>query len=176
MIRRNANVAQARRQARALLEKNNIKTWPVNVSRLAKSLGIRIEYGAFDDELSGLAHIKNGVPIIGVNTLHAETRKRFTTAHELAHIVLHKEELEAAVHVDRGSLRRDAVASAGTDPIEIEANAFASEILMPKAMVIAALAGKSIDLEDDEAIEALAKKFEVSAAAMRFRLDSLGAD
>ncbi|MGC9954509.1 MAG: ImmA/IrrE family metallo-endopeptidase [Rhizomicrobium sp.] len=137
-------------------------------------MGVRVEYGPLDDELSGLAHIRDGVPILGINALHTPTRQRFTLAHELAHVVLHKPELEAAVHVDRGSLRRDAVASAGTDPIEIEANAFAAELLMPEALVVAALNGKSVDLEDEEAVLALAKKFKVSAAAMRFRLDSLG--
>ena len=44
---------------------------------------------------------------------------------------LHRHELEHAVHVDRGSLRRDALAAEGVDPIEIEANSFAAELLMP---------------------------------------------
>jgi Zn-dependent peptidase ImmA (M78 family) len=176
MIRRYANAAQARAEARALLRKNNITTWPVKPDVLARALGIRIEYTALDDELSGLAHIRGGTPIVGINALHPPPRQRFTLAHEIAHVCLHKKELEAAVHVDRGSLRRDAVASAGTDPIEIEANAFASELLMPRDFVIKALGGKSIDLEDDQAVDSLAAQFKVSPAAMRFRLDSLGTE
>jgi Zn-dependent peptidase ImmA (M78 family) len=39
---------------------------------------------------------------------------------------------------------------------------------------MAALGGHSVDLEDDEAVASLAKRFKVSEAAMRYRLSSLG--
>ena len=168
-----ANKNRARQAARELLEKHNVAPGPIPVEKLAKAEGVRIEYAPLDDELSGLAHIRDGIPIIGVNALHSPTRQRFTIAHELAHVLLHRPELEAAVHVDRGSLRRDAAAAEGTDPVEIEANNFASELLMPESQISAALDGKSIDLEDDDAVAAIAKKFKVSATAMRFRLSSL---
>src|SRR6267142_2785386 len=47
---------------------------------------------------------------------------------------------------DRGSLRRDALASAGTDPTEIEANTFAAELLMPTDLLMAALSERSYGL------------------------------
>lgn len=144
------------------------------IERIVKSLGIRLEYAPLDDELSGLAHIRDGVSVIAVNSSHALNRQRFTIAHELAHIELHRHELERVVHVDRGSLRRDTLAAAGVDPIEIEANAFAAELLMPTALLKSALQGRSIDLEDDSAVFALAKRFRVSDAAMRYRLSSFG--
>jgi Zn-dependent peptidase ImmA (M78 family) len=172
-VTRKPDILGARRAAQALLREQGVSTFPVPVERIAKALSIRVEYAPLDGELSGLAHIRDGVPIIGVNTLHAPNRQRFTLAHELAHVRLHRPELERAVHVDRGSLRRDAIASAGVDPIEIEANAFASELLMPAAQVEKVLQGETIDLEDDVAIAALAKRFRVSEAAMRFRLSSL---
>ena len=166
--------ANARRQAQALLEQHAIKAVPVPVDRIVKSLGIRVEYAPLDDELSGLAHIRDGVPVIGVNALHAPNRQRFTLAHELGHLRLHQRELVRAVHVDRGSLRRDALAAEGVDPIEMEANAFASELLMPTGLLISALERHPVDLEDDLAVAALAKRFRVSDAAMRYRLNSLG--
>lgn len=151
-----------------------IKTLPIPVERIAKLLGIRVEYTPLDAELSGLAHIRDDVTIIGINALHAPNRQRFTLAHELGHVRLHHHELEHAVHVDRGSLRRDALAAEGVDPIEIEANSFAAELLMPRDLLIPALQTHPVDLEDDTAVANLAKRFRVSDAAMRYRLNSLG--
>jgi Zn-dependent peptidase ImmA (M78 family) len=67
---------------------------------------------------------------------------------------------------------RDDVSSQGIDPLEIEANAFASELLMPREFLANALDASGLDMEDDVGIEVLAKKFRVSASAMRFRLAS----
>ena len=166
--------ARARKEARALLRKFNVAAAPVPVERIAKSLRVRVEYAPLDGELSGLAYIRDGVAIIGINTLHAPNRQRFTLAHELAHIQLHGKELEHAVHVDRGSLRRDSLSAAGVDATEIEANTFAAELLMPEDLLKATLEGQSVDLEDDQAVAMLAKRFKVSEAAMRFRLSTLG--
>jgi Zn-dependent peptidase ImmA (M78 family) len=94
---RSANKQLARDTARALLEQHAVRAAPVPVERIAKALGIRVEYAPLDDELSGLAYVRDGVPFVGVNTLHAPNRQRFTLAHELAHVRLHWPELEAAV-------------------------------------------------------------------------------
>lgn len=163
---------RGREAAQAMLVQHGITAPPVPVERIAKLEGVKVEFAPLDQELSGLAHIRDGVPIIGVNALHSATRQRFTLAHELAHIKLHRAELERVVHVDKGSLRRDALAAAGVDRKEIEANAFAAELLMPQAFLAAALQGRTIDLEDDEMIKKLAKRFRVSEAALRFRFES----
>lgn len=180
-MNRRAQKQKARKAAQMLLSQHGVKAAPVPIERIAKVLGVRVEYAPLDSELSGLAHIRDNVPIVGINTLHAPTRQRFTLAHELAHVELHRRELERVVHVDRGSLRlergslpRDALAAAGVDPIEIEANTFAAELLMPTEFLISELGGRSVDLEDDKAVMALAKRFRVSDAAMRYRLSSLG--
>lgn len=169
---RSANAGEARRRAGELV--SHVEAAPVPVERIIKGLGVRIEYAPLDGELSGLAFIRDGVSIIGVNSLHAPNRQRFTLAHELGHTQLHRAELEAAVHVDKGSLRRDTISSEGIDPVEVEANAFASEFLMPQHLLEAVLAGKIVDLEDDETIASLAKRFRVSEAAMRYRLQPRG--
>ena len=160
---------EARRKARELIIEFGIKSLPVNVERIARQLGVKVEFAPFDDELSGMAFIKDGVPAIGINSLHHPNRQRFTLAHELAHIVLHPDELKKAVHVDKGSLRRDRVSATGTDLLEITANAFAAELLMPEELLSAVLDEK-LDLEDPQVLEKLANKFRVSVTALQHRL------
>lgn len=163
-------VTAARKEAQKLIERFGVKTPPVPVERIAKELGIRVQYAPFDGDLSGMAFVKDGKPIAGVNSLHHPNRQRFTLAHEIGHIVLHRQLIESEVHIDKGSLRRDTLASAGIDPVEIAANAFASEFMMPEHLLEIAMSGRPIDLEDDELVAGLAKRFKVSEAAMRFRL------
>jgi Zn-dependent peptidase ImmA (M78 family) len=159
----------ARLEARALIKRFGIKSPPVNVERIARQLGVKVEFAPFDDELSGMAFIKDGMLAIGINSLHHPHRQRFTLAHELAHIVLHPTELKKAVHVDKGSLRRDRVSASGTDLLEITANAFAAELLMPEELLSAVLDEK-LDLEDPQVLETLANKFRVSMMALQHRL------
>jgi Zn-dependent peptidase ImmA (M78 family) len=131
-----------------------------------------VQFAPLGDELSGMAYIKDGLKIIGVNALHHPNRQRFSIAHELAHHVLHVPEISEAIHVDRGFrvLHRNKVSAEGSDPLEVEANAFASELLMPDAFLADAIGDTGLDLDDDTAVEALARKFKVSASAMRNRL------
>lgn len=158
----------AREAARGVLKEHGVASAPVPVERIARHLGVRVQYAPLDNDLSGMAHIREGVVIVGVNSLHAPNRQRFTLAHELGHVVLHREILEDNVHVDR-VLLRDRDSSAGLYREEIEANAFASELLMPAAFLDAMLGGRQVILDDDEEISTLAKKFRVSESAMRFR-------
>ena len=70
-------------------------------------------------------------------------------------------------------LRRDSKSSASVDPIEIEANYFAAEILMPASFLAKSLGNKTLDIDDDIVVDMLAKNYRVSASAMRFRLGNL---
>lgn len=167
-----ADQDRAREAARSILRELGVSAPPVPVERIIKSRKIVLQYAPLDEDLSGMAYIKNGVGIIGVNALHHPNRQRFSAAHELAHHVLHAEEIQQAVHVDKGIriLFRDDVSALGTEPMEIEANAFASELLIPGELLAAALEGGGVDLEDEAGIEALARRFRVSPSAMRYRL------
>ncbi len=162
------NTEIARQEARNILAQHGIASAPVPVDRIARQLGVRVQFAPLDSDLSGMAHIREGVAIVGVNSLHAPNRQRFTLAHELGHVVLHRHILEGAVHVDR-VLLRDRNSSTGTDVLEIQANAFASELLMPTDILDTLLGGRQVVLDDDEEVAALAKKFRVSESAMRFR-------
>ena len=80
-----------------------------------------------------MIYVKEGTPIIGVNALHHPNRQRFTVAHECGHLILHKAQITKEVHVDKDfpMLMRDSVSAAGVNEMEIEANVFAAELLMP---------------------------------------------
>lgn len=163
-------------RARQLLVRLGIQSTPTPVERIAKALGAQVRFSPFDAELSGMVYIKDGVPIIGVNSLHHSNRQRFTIAHELGHLELHRQMITSNVHVDKKfpALMRDPKSATGTEQIEIEANQFAAELLMPIALIEQALAGKQFDIDDDGPIEELAKKFRVSKQALEYRIRNRG--
>lgn len=162
------------KHASRLIRELKISTAPIPVERIAKHLKALVRYSPFDDEISGMVFVKEGIPVIGVNALHHPNRQRFTIAHEIGHLVLHREHVTAHVHVDKQYrvLMRNTRSSKGTDLIEIEANQFAAELLMPHEMLHGALEDL-IDLDDEESIESLARKFKVSKQAMSHRLSGL---
>lgn len=166
---------RARAAARSILREFGVSSPPVPVDRIIKSRKIVLQYAPLEEDLSGMAFIKDGIGIIGVNALHHPNRQRFSAAHELAHHVLHADKIREAVHVDKGIrvLFRNGASTLGTEPMEIDANAFASELLMPGELLSAALAEGGVDIEDEAAVEGLARRFRVSPAAMRFRLSRL---
>lgn len=99
-------------------------------------------------------------PVIWVNGRHAPVRRRFTVAHELGHHCCeHGPILDPVTNF-----------SDSRDPREVQANAFAAELLMPRAGVEAIVDGAPT-LED--AVR-LAAHFGVSALAARHRLRALG--
>ncbi len=161
--------------AQELLEKCNIRSFPVPIEKIAKFLGAQIRFSPLDKDLSGMVYIKDGVPIIGVNALHHPNRQRFTIAHEIAHIILHKEELSEEVHVDKQFpiLMRDHLASTGTDQREMAANDFAANLLVPQEALEKALKDITTDDIDDEPLDDLAKKFKVSRQMLEYRIRNL---
>jgi len=138
-------------------------------------MGARIRYSPFEGELAGMLVRDHDQVVIGVNSLYHPNRQRFTVAHECAHLALH----EGEVHIDRSFSfnvrvnRRDAVSSMAADAKEIEANRFAAELLMPYNMVLADLKERPIDVENEEAIRELARKYQVSIQAMTHRITNL---
>ena len=162
-------------KANQLLLECGVSNPPVPLDRLAECLGATIQYEPFEgDDLSGMVFKHKGNIIIGINSNHSYNRQRFTIAHELGHVVLHKLD---HVHVDKQFpvKMRDDISCRAIDPGEIEANAFAAALLMPEAMLKNDLADLGeIDCESDWAIQRLAKQYQVSTSAMSFRLVNLG--
>jgi Zn-dependent peptidase ImmA (M78 family) len=159
-----------------LLLKEGIKSGPVPVAILAKSLGAEVHYQSAKDDLSGflLRDRETKHAIIGVNANHAPTRKNFTAAHELGHFMLHDFD---DVHVDRHSKvwLRDQTSSQGISIEEMEANLFAAELLMPAKFLEKDIERhRTLDLTDENVISELADTYKVSPQAMAIRLSYLG--
>jgi Zn-dependent peptidase ImmA (M78 family) len=55
----------------------------------------------------------------------------------------------------------------------MQANAFASELLMPAQLVRQVLSESSRDMQDDDYLIGMANRFRVSLAALQFRLGRL---
>jgi Zn-dependent peptidase ImmA (M78 family) len=169
--------AKLEERAKELLADNGIDSIPVPVDRIARELGAEVKFQMLDEELSGLICIKDGVPIIGINALHHPNRQRFTLAHEIAHLQLHKEHITNSVHVDKRFnepvLKRDATSTEGTDQLEIEANQFAAALLIPRAILEDLLESSPLDIDDDGPLEELSKKFQVSKATLQYRIRNM---
>lgn len=145
---------------------------PVDVSNIAKHVGLIIREEALEDEISGMLVLKDSVSVIVVNKLHHVHRQRFTIAHELGHFLLHRNENK--VFIDTTPVFfRDTVSSEGQKQQEIDANAVAAALLMPEQTVKDLMNNKVLDAFDDAAIHRLAKRFGVSVQAMTIRLTKL---
>jgi Zn-dependent peptidase ImmA (M78 family) len=164
----------ARRKANEVLRQAKVKRVPVDLSNIATLVGATIHYEPLDNEISGMVtRINAGFAVIGVNSLHAKTRQRFSIAHEIGHLVLHQDEM---LHIDSKYqiALRSAQSSMGTDAKEIEANQFAAELLMPREMIEKDVDDLIGQLEIEDAVSELAAKYEVSEQAMTIRLTTLG--
>jgi Zn-dependent peptidase ImmA (M78 family) len=165
---------KGRNSARETLTHYGVVQLPVPVEKIIKKLGISVRFSPLDDELSGMAVIKDGVSVIGVNALHHPNRQRFTMAHELGHHVMHRDLINGTIHIDKGfTLWRGKLAEQGTDSIEIEANAFASELLLPRDLISNVVGLDTLDMDDEHSMNIFAKRFKVSTMALRYRLLSL---
>jgi hypothetical protein len=117
---------------------------------------------------------------IVINESHSSARQRFTVAHELGHILLHR---FSRPHADgRIQVRfRDTRSSDGNVREEIEANEFAAELLMPERYVRPRAVRWALDVMDPRSDKAAltqlrteAKKLRVSVQALSFRIANLG--
>ena len=141
----------------------------IDVDQVALSLGADVRRRRLDAGLSGLMRRRGQHVVIGINEVHSPTRQRFTLAHELGHWLLnHGDTVVDTVE------RRDELSSQGINVNEMEANAFAAELLMPGEWLRDDGPPRMLSPLDEDAIRGLATKYEVSLEAMTFRLINLG--
>jgi Zn-dependent peptidase ImmA (M78 family) len=165
---------KAEREAQQLLAEMGIDQPPIPVERIAKDLGAILNYEPFEGNVSAMLYRDGQRTVIGINGNHARTRQRFSVAHEIGHLRLHPGRPVILDHLVRINYR-DEQSSLATDQEEIAANNFAAELLMPE-MLVSREVNRHMGLvgaSDDELIEELARTFDVSRAAMGFRLVNL---
>jgi len=136
-------------------------TIPVDVNRVAASVGLGVFEGTFqDDNIEGI--LDRSQNRIYVKASSIPPRKRFTTGHEIGHYTLH-DDVNTEVFY-----RMDVLNPEDTDTDqEAAANCFASSLLMPRERV-----EQYWYLYRD--VSKMADKFQVSITAMRWRLKNLG--
>ncbi|WP_299916305.1 ImmA/IrrE family metallo-endopeptidase [uncultured Roseobacter sp.] len=142
------------------------KDAPVQTVALADDLGLAVWHVPnWPDDLSGKI-IKSDEQggssgyAIYVNGGHHINRRRFTTAHEIAHFILHTEFIGDGI-VDDGLYR-----SRLSNAMEVEANKMAADILMPRHLLNHHIANGV------NSVSELASIFQVSESAMSFRVGS----
>ena len=145
---------------------NHLSAYPVRLGDLAKSLNAKVLISTLPRDISGQIEKTNEGFIIKVNRHEAKHRQRFTLAHELAHLILHKSIIEGQETWSESVLLR-----APNQPLAIEyqANRLASDLIMPYNLVQEATSDYGGRLKETD-IEELARLFGVSKSAMEIKL------
>ena len=179
-----AAISRASKMAKQVLDEARIKSAPVRIENIAKRYAYIVRK-ALPPDVSGMlvpltAETSKFRWAIVVNQENAEVRQRFTIAHELVHLLLHR---YTTPHADAGyKVRfRDQTSSAGSVREEVEANQFAAELLMPEDLILSHLEKIGFDYASSPETEnatvrkliRIAKKFEVSIQALSFRIPNL---
>ena len=138
-----------------LLVDLKIQSLPIKVSEICFKLGIKLKYSNESFEADGYSFFLERVPYIVVKKTNNIARLRFTTAHELGHILLG--------HVGKYNLvNREPSLSDNT--IEQAANVFASRLLAPACV----LWGCNVTTA-----EQIQKLCDISYQAACFRIDRM---
>lgn len=149
----------------------------VDVIDVAKRLGFVIGNAVLNDEDDGFIVVEEGKEelmgfrtdkIIGVNSDRTLEWKRFIIAHELGHYMLHcRKEKQQGLYAHR-------VHTTGHNQSEDEADFFATNLLMPREIFTEKYNRlKEKDMEKQEIVDALARKFIVTSEMTLQRIEEL---
>jgi Zn-dependent peptidase ImmA (M78 family) len=162
-------------KAEKILRETDTYRVPVPIQIVAQRLNLTLEALPLGN-ISGMLIVRSDRGAIGYNSTHARVRQRFTISHEIAHFALHAQPNEKPrLFTDEHVMSRlGKVASARAERQEAEAYRLGSALLMPKSLIQEEIKNRDLDLDDDVAINFLAKQFWVSPAAIASRLLRLG--
>jgi len=137
---------------------------PVKLPDLARALGVPIKAATLGPGISGEIRPAGDGFVIRINRHDPPKRQRFTVAHELAHFLLHRDQIGNGIEDDvlyRSSL---------SDWREQQANRLAADILMPSALLTEAKEAAEEKGVGDIVLY-LSELFGVSEAAMRIKVE-----
>lgn len=165
MNSRDAKIIELR--ANKILLDSDIHYAPVDIEKVTDRLGIKVSY-APSDEYSGMLIRKDAdQALMGINSNEPKTRMRFTMAHEVAHYIFDK---KSKVSIDYRATTR----LLDKPETEKRADFFAASLLMPKKWLMLDFEKISKESFSQDHLIDLAKKYQVSQDAMKYRLSSLG--
>lgn len=147
-----------------ILDDDGTVSFPVDPVYIANALGINVLQAHLDEEVAGMIVKKPFEDAeIYLNSAQAESRKRFTCAHEIGHFIQRSNAGELEFEF---ADFRDNRSSTGSDAEEVYANQFAAELLMPARYV------RRMH-ENGDGVTQLAYRFGVSTDAMQNRMKTL---
>lgn len=127
-------------------------------------LNVPVVVAALPSGVAGCCWRDGEQVVLWVNGTHALVRQRFTLAHELGHLRCGH---DGAIPVETFKT----LGGKTTDSREVQANAFAAELLAPAVGIKAMVDGSDPDMED---VVRIAAAHGVSTIAALYRLNSLG--
>lgn len=123
------NISLVRQRANKLYKKYNLSV-PVNLDTIIREKNIVVSYAENHLGIDGMCQLQKNPPEIILNTETTyEPRRRFTLAHEIGHICIPWHTGVDLCSLDDPYVRIDGQRMINTQ--ELEANIFASELLMP---------------------------------------------
>jgi Zn-dependent peptidase ImmA (M78 family) len=167
-VAQKANIKVAVAIARGLLKTLRIMEPPVAIDDIVRERGLIVKKAEVPGMLSGQLYPE--VREIFINTRgRAVVRQRFTLAHELGHWELRHYERTSVVGDELGfdGPYGDPNGRPAKNPIEVEANVFAAELLMPTSWI--RKLNKPLQAGEPDR---LAELYQVSREAMFYQLMS----
>lgn len=165
----NLSISEVRQQAKDMAEAILKEHWtdgqfPVDPAVIADALGVEVFNAQLGNDVWGMfLRTPGGAPRIFVDEDQPTNRWRFSCAHEIGHFV----ERDARLEDDDIAFVDKRTDSNPFDPVEIYANEFAGNMLMPEKDVRARIKAGLGPVR-------IASEMGVSLDAMRYRLSRLG--